>query len=397
VALAVAATLAVSGIASAHRNAAPLKGKGQGLKLIANINYKGGTDMEPYSANGHDYMMVGSAPGVGGSQLGALRVIDVTNPEKPFIASQLNCSLYQSDIQINYDMKVLIMGADSTGGLGSCLMMGKLGFMTVDISNPLKPKPLGIAEIPRGSHNITAYPKGPYVYNSDSDLAKAGEMQIWSIKDPSKPKLVNTVTIVGHSPHDISFSKDGKLAVTASISHMDIFDTSDPVHPQLLYEGQCPGCSITHDAKFTPDGKRIIVGDEGGGGGTYPCPGGALYFYDVQGLPGHPVPVLTGAYEPQEVAKTDNGPGGCTAHVFSISPDSKRVAISWYTAGTRYLDISQSTGTTVGPNGPPTGVKELGWYEPVGGSSWSSKLFKGPYIYSDDEKRGFDVYKIEKS
>jgi hypothetical protein len=323
-----------------------------------------------------------------------MHVIDVTDPEHPRQVAWLKCSLVQNDIQISYDNKTLIMAADSPGGQDSCLALGKLGFMTVDIRDPLHPKPIGFATIPRGSHNTTAMPNKPYVYNSDSDLTKVGEFQIWSIANPAKPKLVNTVPVRdGLSPHDMSFNKDGTLMVSASINHMDIWNTSDPENPTLLYTGQCPGCSITHDAKFTPDGKHIIVGDEGGGGGTYPCPGGALYFYNVEGTKDQPVPVLVGAYEPQEFAKTDNGPGGCTAHVFSISNDGTKVAISWYTAGTRYLDVSSMTGPSVGPN-TAAGVKELGWYEPVGGSTWSSKFFKGPYIYSDDEHRGFDVYKI---
>jgi hypothetical protein len=185
--------------------------------------------------------------------------------------------------------------------------------------------------------------------------------------------------------------------VTAAVSHWDIYDTSDPEKPVRLFTGQCPGCSITHDAKFTPDMKRIVIGDEGGGGSTYPCPGGALYFYDLNMQGGTPAPVLTGAYEPAEVGVTPNGPGGCTSHVFDIAEDSKHLSISWYTAGTHWLDITSSVGTTVGDQGPPTGVKQLGWFQPVDGNTWSSKTYKGPYIYSNDLNRGLDVYRIPAS
>lgn len=371
----------------------PLKGKGEGLKLIANIPWKGGTDMEFTTIKGRDYAFAGSEAALADG--GGMHVVDVTNPEKPKQVAWLKCAMSQADIQISYDNKTAIEAADSTGGPDACLATTRLGFMTIDIRDPLHPKPLGFADIPRGSHNTTAMPNAPYVYNSDSDLTKAGEIQIWSIKDPSKPKLVNTVKpVAGLSPHDLSFSPDGKWMVTAGINRIDIYDTTDPENPVLKYVTQCPGCSITHDAKFTPDMKHVIVGDEGGGGATYPCPGGALYFYDFELTAGQPSLVLTGAYEPQEVATTDNGPGGCTAHVFDISDDSTKVSISWYTAGTRYLDVSSMTGPTVGPNGSPAGVKELGWYEPVGGNSWSSKMYKGPYIFSDDINRGFDVYKI---
>jgi hypothetical protein len=182
------------------------------------------------------------------------------------------------------------------------------------------------------------------------------------------------------------------MAVTAARTHVDIFDTSDPENPVLMATTACPGCYLAHDAKFTPDGKWIIVGDEAAGGGAYPCPGGALYFYElVNGF----VPVLQGVYEPGEVvlARDDQGgPSACTSHVFDISPDGTKLAISWYTAGTRYLDISNKQGPTFGEQG--TGIKELGWFMPAGGDSWSSKFHKGPYIYSNDISRGFDVFKI---
>ena len=384
--------LAGSGIAGARGSSAPLKGEDKGLKIVANINYQGGTDMEFLTHKGRQYAMVGSAPGVGGARTGALRVIDITNPAKPKLKATLKCSLYQADIQISHDKKTLIMGADTAGAPDSCLAVGKTGFMTVDIRNPLKPKPIGFAEIRYGSHNITAHPTKPYVYNSDSERTNYN-IEIWSIKNPAKPKKVSDFTSAPHSPHDISFNKNGTRAVTAARTHFDILDTSDPEKPKLLFAGQCPGCTLTHDAKFTPDGKNIVLGDEANGGSTMACPGGALYFYEILGTEAQPVAVLKGVYEPGEfVAAHGTTLGACTSHVFDFSPDGKKISISWYSAGTRYLDISNMTGATVGENG--NGVKELGWFKPEGGITWSSKMHKGPYIYSNDEIRGFDVFKI---
>ncbi len=381
---------AIGASAGARPTSAPLKGEGKGLKLIANVPYSSGSDMEFTTIKGREYAFTGSFAEV--KDGGGLHVIDITNPEKPKEVAWLKCSVYQADIQISHDRKTVIMAADSAGGAESCLALGKKGFMTIDISNPKKPRPIGFAEISRGSHNITAHPTKPFVYNSDADLGGRGNIEVWSIKNPAQPKKVTDLIIPGHSPHDISFNKKGTLAVTAAISHIDLIDTKNPAKPSLKLTWQCPGCSITHDAKFTPDGKGLIVGDEGGGGGGYPCPGGALYFYD---LVGGEVPVLTGIYEPNEVLFARDGQkglDGCTSHVFDISDDGKRVAISWYTAGTRYLDVSNPTGATFGESG--TGVKELGWFMPEGGESWSSKFHKGKYIYSNDINRGFDVFKI---
>ncbi len=376
--------------ASAGTGRARLAGEGEGLKLIANLNTGSGTDMEFATIKGHEYGFVASRTTTDGVA-GGLSVINVDNPEAPRPAAKLPCNLNQGDIQISHDRKTVIMAADAAGGPDSCLMLGRLGFMTIDITNPLKPRALGVAEIPRGSHNTTAHPKAPYVYNSDSDQAGVGEIQIWSIKNPAKPTLVNTVTNPTHSPHDISFNKDGSLMVTAARTAIHLYDTSDPENPTLLSAMACPGCYLAHDAKFTPDSKWVIAGDEANGGGAYACPGGALYFYEI--VEGNAL-VLQGVYEPGEVlfAGAHTAPASCTSHVFDISDDGTKLAISWYTAGTRYLDISNKVGVTVGAEG--NGVTELGWFIPEDGDSWSSKFHKGPYIYSNDINRGFDVYKI---
>jgi hypothetical protein len=278
------------------------------------------------------------------------------------------------------------------------MAVGKLGFMIIDVSNLKKPKPVGFAEIPRGSHNITAHPTKPFVYNSDSDLANTGLgiIEIWNVQNARKPKKVNQISVGVHSPHDISFNKQGTLAVTAAVSHLDILDTSNPAKPALVFTGQCPGCSITHDAKFTPDGSKVLIGDEGGGGSTYPCPGGALYAYSVMGTETQPVLVPQGTYWPDElVAAQGTSAGACTSHVMDVSNNGSKLAISWYTAGTRFLDISNTLGATIGENG--TGIQELGWFIPQGGNSWSSKFHPDEkYIYSNDIARGLDVYKIAK-
>ncbi len=394
VALATATLLAASlwtGV-SARPAGAPPKGEGKGLKLIANLPIGSGTDMEFATIKGHEYGFVTSRTVGSDGPPGGLNVVNVDNPAKPKLVAKLPCNLNQGDVQLSADRKTVIMAADSAGGPDSCLMVGKLGFMTIDISNPLKPKPVGVAEIPRGSHNVTAHPKAPLVYNSDSDQAKPGEIQIWSIKDPSKPKLVNTVINPTHSPHDVSFNKDGSMMVTAARTAVHLYDTSDPENPVLLGATGCPGCYLAHDAKFTPDSKWVIVGDEAAGGAPYPCPGGALYFYEIvqgRGL------LLRGVYEPGELVLAQEGQGGpasCTSHVFDISYDGTKLAISWYSAGTRYLDITNMIGATFGENG--NGVKEIGWFIPAGADSWASKFHKGPYIYSNDILRGLDVYQI---
>lgn len=372
---------------------APEPGEGEGLKFIKNLPTGSGTDHEVVKIGTKWYAFASSRETLDDG--GGIHVIDVTRPEKAEVITTIPCVGSQGDVQISHDKKTLLQGHSSTGGPESCRALGMTGFQTFDISNPAKPKIMGFGDSDT-AHNLTVHPKKPLVYISIGSLAAVpGHIQIWTFKNPAKPELVNTFDIMGgHSPHDISFSTDGKWAVTASVDHFDILNTTDPENPSLAFKGQCPGCSITHDAKFTPDGNSILIGDEAGGGATFPCPGGAWYFYDFSTPP---LPVLTGVYEPAEfvVARNHTPGSGCTSHVFDISDDGTKVAISWYQVGTRYLDITTAIGATIGPNRTPTGVIECGWYIPDDGNSWSSKF--GPddrYIFSNDITRGFDIFKI---
>lgn len=388
-------------MADERQRTAPLKGEGDNLKLIKNIPlgtcgvFKSGTgtDHETVEFGKKTYTYATSRCPL--AEGGGVYVLDSTNPATTKIVGKLPCVVSQGDLQISHDKKTLLFGHDAAGGPEACTGLGKTGFLTVDITDPTKPKAIGHAT-GDGAHNMTAHPTKPYVYVSNSGLAPGtrSRIQIWSIKNPAKPELVSEVLSLPNAPHDISFNKKGNRIVTAAISHFDIMDTSDPEAPKLMWTGQCPGCSITHDAKFTPDDQHILIGDEGGGGGAYPCPGGAWYVYDFSS---GSVPVLTGVYEPANfIVGQEGGVGGCTSHVFEISSDSTKIAVSWYTLGTRYLDITTAIGATVGGNRPPTGIKECGWFVPEGADSWSSKFSTDEkYITSNDIQRGFDIYKIQ--
>ena len=85
-------------------------------------------------------------------------------------------------------------------------------------------------------------------------------------------------------------------AASANVVNVDLMDTSDPTNPKIVHTTQCPGCLHTHEARFTPDGKRLIVNDEYIASAS--CPGGLMYFYDLTGDVSAPVAQLTGAYFP---------------------------------------------------------------------------------------------------
>ncbi|HVF51978.1 MAG TPA: hypothetical protein VNC78_00045 [Actinomycetota bacterium] len=392
-----AATLSLAlGIALGLTGAPPVAhsaqaGLGEGLKLLATVPLESGTHMELATIKGRDYAFVSEI--ARGS--GTFNVIDVTTPAKPKLVAEIPCGGNQGNVQISHDLKTAIVGIDEPS-IGGCLPPGMMGFVTIDISDPKRPRPLGYAENLRGSHTIATHPTKPYVYNGEGFPEAPGAMQVWSIEDPAHPELVTTVDTGAHSPHDISFNKDGSMAATANVINVHLMDTTDPEAPKIVHTTQCPGCLHNHEARFTPDGKRLVVNDE------YPasaaCPGGFMYFYDVTESATGPSTSLVGLYTPGDKGANAHNEAGafCTAHVFDISKDGTKIAASWHAAGIKYLDISEVSGVAVGRDrAPGGGVVELGWYTSRGADAFSAKFFKGPYIYSVDYNHGFQVYRTQ--
>jgi len=374
-------------------------GAGEGLELVATVPYMYGTHLVEATIKGREYMFAATQNTAGAD----LRVIDITRPAKPKLVAQIRCGHFQGHLQVSADRKTLILGVDGERAGGECLPMPAEGFVTIDISDPTDPQPVGFASIPGGSHSTAAHPTKPIVYNAPEgspvpDRGTAPVVEVWSIADPAKPKLLEQVALPGvHSPHDISFSRDGSMAGLANISTFHVLDTRDPLHPIVEITGQCPGCQHTHEARFTPDGKTLVVNDESMSGTAYPCPGGALYFYAISGPPGERAVDLTGTYAPDDVLVNAAGsPGFCTGHVFDISADGSKLAASWHSGGIRYLDISERAGHALGStwSSGAGAVKEIASYATPGGDYFTAKLHKGPYVYAVDMTTGLQVFKI---
>ena len=397
---AVSVALLLAGCLATTAVAEQAEGVGQGLELVATVPYEEGTHLVQATIKGREYMFAASQSR---SAVAKLRVIDITIPPKPKLVAEIDCGHFQGNLQLSADKKTLILGMDGSAVGGSCSPQPNEGFATIDISDPTDPRPVGFASIPGGSHSTAAHPTKPLVYNAPEgspvpDRRAAPVLEIWSIANPAKPKLINSVPLPGvHSPHDISFSKDGSMAGLANISTFHLVDSRDAGNPVVGYTGQCPGCQHSHEARFTPDGKTLVVNDESMVGSGYPCPGGALYFYDIGGEPGARTVELAGTYAPDDIGVNAAGaPGFCTGHVFDISSDGKRLATSWHSGGIRYLDISSHTGYTLGTtwSSSPDAVREIGSYATATGDYFATKLHKGPYVYATDMTEGFQVFKI---
>ena len=414
---------------SAPAPLAPARSSG-GLQLVAQLPGKGGTDLEFVSKkltmykNASGRMVpAGRTPvrhfSVVGNQTANAAIIDITEPTKPFLAAEIPCTLSQGDIQVSAERSLVIISNGTTRVGADCPYLdvtnGEMkpmppGSAIVDISNIYAPKVIGAAPTPAGSHNQSLMPGGRYLYISTSAIAEGQSYApIYDLKDPTRPKLAGEYRGPGNSPHDIRFNDKATRAYTAGVSSFQILDIADPVKPKMLSIFFPPGATIGHDVLVSPDGAFLFAGDEGGGGTTYPCPGGAIHTYDIRN---EAAPVYLGqsyaAAGPvtnRTLESSEPGaPGACTAHVMSLNPDNKSITLGWYTAGSRTFDFSSlydaegkprtTAALSYGKNG--TGLVETGFIIPDRANTWSAKQYaKVPgFIFSDDLNLGFYVTKV---
>ncbi|MDP9405967.1 MAG: hypothetical protein M3O86_05105 [Actinomycetota bacterium] len=413
-----------TGAAGADGTLPPAKSS-KNFELVAHVPDKGGTDLEFFSRSLTTYRDASGATiasetpverhfAMVGNQTTGAKISDVTTPEQPFLASALqNCTVGQGDVQVTADGMLAAIAWQTSGSCKSATGTTlKKGSILVDLSDVYAPAVVSGAPDTAGAHNNTLHPSGKYLYISTSGITDTNaKVPIYDVTNPAAPKLVKIWSSPGNSPHDIRFSDDGTRAYLAGISQYRILDTTNPEDPKLISTIVPPGGTIGHDTLVTPDKAFLFIGDEGGGGGTYPCPGGAIYVYDIRN---EVAPVLLGVAEAGGGPVTDRqldepAPGtvrgGCTAHVMALNPNNKSLTLGWYTLGTRTFDFSALYGADGKPKTGPAlsygfagvGMVENGYIIPEGGNTWSAKQYaKVPgYIFSDDLNLGFYVTKIK--
>jgi hypothetical protein len=379
-----------------------------------------------------------------GSYGDGLQIVDVTDPENSKLVSTWDCGVSQGDVQVfqrkdlggrwfvtythddGYEFHadsqcaedLRAMGIDPTAVPPPEDPDGQLfvpesyfgaGTYIADVTDPYHPKTVSFVPVSRGSHNQTVHPSGRYLYNSNSDLITSVQpsIEIFDISDIGKPKSVGEIGLktlpgLGTESHDIVFSQDGTRAYVAALSHGEILDTTDPAKPVSIGTIVDPAINVWHqmedvtiDDPILGERRFLIAEDEvAGAQGTGQCPNGGVHVYDITGDLER-TPVKVGMWNIDDVGLTEDGLGTCTAHVFQIHEQQKLMTIAYYNGGVRVVDLSGLVGVALGANG--IGMKQLGWYRFADGDAWSVKApfvsRDGFYMYANDHRRGFDVYK----
>jgi hypothetical protein len=372
-----------------------------------------------------------------GTYRNGLQIVDITDPTTPTIASVYDCWIQQGDVQVfDRDGRTYATYTHDTGYTANtttaCYQearelgdfgngIGQHGTFILDITDPYTPTTVAFVPFPLGSHNQTVSPDGNFLYNSNSDLGEGetggfGTIEVVDISDFAEPVRTETLELVGGiNSHDITFSSDGKRAYSAAVTHTLILDTTDAAHPEIIGRIIDPAINISHQSDpITMTDKTtglertfLVITDEiAGAAGNIQCPGGGLHIYDITGDLER-TPIKVGYWNiPDTTTFASTAIPRCTSHVLRMHPAEKVMTIAWYSAGVRVVDISGLMGISVGPN--PTvgnvgaGMKEVGHFYFADSESWSVKTNKiaedgSFYMFSNDQKRGLDVFRYEKT
>jgi hypothetical protein len=177
-----------------------------------------------------------------------------------------------------------------------------------------------------------------------------------------------------------------------------IWDISDLENPRTIARVHNPNVEFFHSATFSYDGRRVIFGDEAGGGTQARCRPqdadtlGALWFYDVRDLDvrnGTTVSPWRSSWKVprHQVKLTPEQPlePNCTMHNFNTLPTKKGDVLvsSAYAAGTTMVDFTDIYDP-----------REVGHLDPEGANTWSAYWYNG-HIYTNDGGRGVDVIKVD--
>ena len=392
------------------------------LTPVANIRYAPGTewsegsDLELAEIGGRRYAITGA-------YTYGMHVIDVTTPAQPQVVAVMGCAVAQGDVQIlrRDDRTFVVYAVDdysTNDNRTACFSnagyrgTASAGFVVVDLTDPTQPDPISFTPFARGSHNTSLHPSGRWLYNSNADLAGAGQLEVFDLADLTQPTLVRILPLgLGLSSHDVTFNADGTRAYTAALTHSLVLDTTRPDNPKILSTILDPVINLHHQADpvTLPDGHGgtrtfLLVSDElAGAEPAYLCPGGAIHVFDITG-PLERLPLKVGLFEIPDIRRTASADGTCTSHVFRVYPEQGIMTIAWYAAGTRVVDISGLAGISVGVHPAldvaSFGMREIGYAWHADSLTWSAKVDRFEpdgsfYVFSNDLIRGFDVFRFD--
>jgi hypothetical protein len=339
-----------------------------------------------------------------------LSIYDVTEPASPRLLGRLSLPHSQNeDVDVSDDGSRVIISAD--GGFLLPLFLGT-GIHVIDTSDPTNPRKVGFHA--SGHHTSScADPACNIIYGSGGET--------FDLTDPTNPK---TLTLgwqqvlerqgvrLTQGAHDFSRDATG-LMLSDTIPRVLLDPGSDPARPtvvttsgrqlksslQLAYqhnstrpnaEAWTSRGEADTDPALRPGELMIANGETNlrprcGGGSNGPIATWSMRDFD-KGADMKPLeifrPVANGTY-------TDGNPAvnalGCSGHYFDYRDDV--LAAAWFEHGVRFIDVDPTTGK----------MEEIGFFQPINGSSGAAYWIDDEYVYVTDYARGIDILRFDRS
>lgn len=389
VSLAALGAVLALGVVPASADTAAVE-KSDNLKQWGQIKYTGGTEL---AAMG-DYVYTGELNGElnrgEDNNKGGLHIVDVSG-RKPKQVGFLNCSGDDNDVEV-VKPGLVIMGFHNN----MCAPSAGNGFITIDVSDPRKPKILGAINTGK-NHTLKPLPGTNYVYAAGGGLAggsNAGPAVV-DISNPAKPEVVAKPKTITTDCHDISFSVSGerKLGFCAGAigtGEVQIWDVTDPLAPTTIGRIVNPLIQYSHYAVASSDGKLLAIDDEAFA--LHECltgqsPTGRVWIYDISNPA---VPVVQSSFAaPRGGGDVPVGtltgwvPSWCLSHGLDWMPKTHNLAVTWFTGGVSVLNLDN-----------PLMPKEVAHFQAEDSATYSA-LWHDGRLYTNDMRRGMDAFTIK--
>ena len=142
---------------------------------------------------------------------GGLFVVDVSNPDSPFIVTSLDTPGISIDVKVS--------------GNNAYIADGESGLRIIDISTPGVPLELGFVDTPGIAQDLVVKDNLAFVADGESGL------QIVDITDPANPNITGSVDTPGTA---MGVDVEGNIAVIADGDSVQITDITDPTSPIIV-------------------------------------------------------------------------------------------------------------------------------------------------------------------
>ena len=367
--------------------------KSKNVTLLDDIQYVGGSEL---AASGK-YVYTGQLDGETNrgelNKNGGLHIIDVSG-KKPKEVGFLHCPGNDNDVEV-VKPGLVVMGFHQN----LCVPQAGNGLMTIDVSNPRKPKILGSIMTGK-NHTLKPIPGTNLVYTAGGGLTPHPNNgpAIVDVSNPAKPKIVGTPPkTLSTDCHDISFlmTKEKKLGFCAGAigtGEVQIWDMTDPLAPTLISKIHNPAIQYSHYAVASSDGKYLAIDDEAFAAqdcNTGQSPHGRVWIYDISN-PQVPIPAGSMAAPRGGDGTTNIGnyagwvDSWCLSHGLDWLPGTHYLGVTWFTGGWSVLSLDQ------------TAVPQEVAYFQAEDSATYSVLWHNGRLYTNDMHRGLDAFSIAK-